>query len=152
MAGQTSPGEVYEETEAIMSQYRIPAENSKYYVEKELYLTTVHFCRQYPTWKAELRIQPDTSKAITYDRERVQTSVSGDATADLAMRRTELARKAKIVEDTARSVAGGMDEWLILGACYGVPFYQLMERGIPCGKDLYYLMRRKFYYEMAQRI
>ena len=28
----------------------------------------------------------------------------------------------------------------------------LMERGIPCGKDLYYLMRRKFYYEMAQRI
>lgn len=135
-----------------MSQYRIPAESSKYYVEKELYLTTVHFCRQYPSWRAELSIQPDTSKAITYDKERVQTSVSGDATAEIAIRRAELSRKVKLVDDTARFIAGTMDKWLILGVCYGIPFYQLLERGIPCGKDLYYNMRRKFYHEMAQRI
>ena len=115
-------------------------------------MTTVHICRQYPSWIAELRIQPDTSKAITYDRDRVQTSISGDSTADLAMRRTELARKAKLLEDTAKTVAGGMAEWLILGVCYGMTYYQLQERGIPCGKDLYYNMRRKFYYQMSQRI
>lgn len=135
-----------------MSQYRIPAENSKYYVEKELYLTTIHFCKQYPSWVAELNVQPDTSKAITYDKERVQTSVSGDATADIAIRRAELSRKVKLVDDTAKAVAGGMDKWLILGVCYGIPFYQLLERGIPCGKDMYYNMRRKFYHEVAQRI
>jgi hypothetical protein len=135
-----------------MSQYRIPAESSKYYVEKELYLTTVHFCRQYPSWLAELSIQPDTSKAITYDKERVQTSVSGDTTAEIAIRRAELSRKVKLVDDTASFIAGTMDKWLILGVCYGIPFYQLLERGIPCGKDLYYNMRRKFYHEMAQRI
>lgn len=135
-----------------MGQYRIPTVNSKYYVEKELYLTTIHFCRQYPSWIAELRIQPDTSKAIAYDGDRVQTSIDGDPVADLAMRRTELARKVRLVEDTARSVAGFMSDWLILGVCYNVPFYQLLERGIPCGKDLYYMWRRKFYYEMAQRI
>lgn len=135
-----------------MSQYRIPSENSKYYVEKELYLTTIHFCKQYPAWIAELNIQPDTSKAITYDRDRVQTSISGDATADLAMRRAELARKARLVETVAEDVAGSMHKWLILGVCYGIPFFQLHDQGMPCGKDLYYNMRRKFYYQMSQRI
>lgn len=135
-----------------MSQYWIPSENSKYYVEKELYLTTVHFCRQYPAWLAELNIQPDTSKAITYDRERVQTSVSGDATADLAVRRTEIARKVRLVEGVAAGVAGSMAGWLLLGVCYSIPYYQLHERGIPCGKDLYYLMRKKFYHAMSQKI
>jgi len=135
-----------------MSQYRIPTENSKYYVEKELYLTTVHFCKQYPAWLAELSIQPDTSKAIAYDRDRVQTSPNGDTITDIAMRRAELARKAKLVEDVAEEVASDLHKWLILGVCYGVPFFQLLDQGMPCGKDLYYSMRRKFYYRMSQRI
>lgn len=135
-----------------MSQYRILSKNNKYYVEKELYLTTIHFCRQYPAWLAELEINPDSAKAITYDKDKVQTSACGDSTADLAIRRSELSKKAKLVEDIAAKVAGSMDRWLILGVCYGVPFYQLAEHGIPCGKDVYYSMRRAFYYEMSRKI
>lgn len=135
-----------------MSQYRIPTENSKYYVEKELYLTTVHFCKQYPAWLAELSIQPDTSKAITYDRDRVQTSPNGDGVVNIAIRRAELSRKVKLVESVAEDVAGGMYRWLILGVCYGVPFFQLLDQGIPCGKDMYYGMRRKFYHQLSQKI
>jgi len=135
-----------------MTQFRILSKDSKYYVEKELYLTTVHFCRQYPAWIAELSVEPDTSKAITYDKERVQSSNQYDATSEVAIRRADLARKVKLVEDTAAAIAGSMDKWLLLGVCHGMTYYQLQERGIPCGKDLYYMMRRKFYHAMAQRI
>lgn len=135
-----------------MTQYRIPAANSKYYVERELYLTVVHFCRQYPTWIAELSVDPDASRAITYDKERVQTSVTGDVTADLAIRRVKIAEKVKLIDDIAAEVAGSCSKWLVLGACYGVPFFQLVDQGIPCGKDMYYNMRRKFYYLVSKRI
>lgn len=135
-----------------MTQYRIPAKSSKYYVERELYMTVVHFCRQYPTWIAELNIDPDTSRAITYDKECVQTSMTGDMTADLAIRRVKIAEKVKLIDDTAKEVAGSCNSWLILGVCYGIPFFQLVSQGIPCGKDMYYSMRRKFYYLVSKRI
>lgn len=137
-----------------MTQYRIPAKSSKYYVERELYLTTVHFCRQYPTWLAELSVDPDSSKAITYDKERVQTSNQSDPTSDIAVRRADIARKVKLVENVAETVAASRTdaEWLILGVCYGLNAYQLYDRGMLLPRDRYYEMRKMFYYMMSQRL
>ena len=135
-----------------MSQFRTPTKKSKYYVPGEVFLTTVHFCRQYPLWVSELDTAPDTSTGISYDRDRVQTSTQGDATADLAMRRQMISRKKELVDDTAREVAGPMDRWLIMGVGNGLTYFQLHDRGIPCGKDMYYDMRQRFYYELSKKI
>ena len=135
-----------------MSQFRTPRKTSKYYVPGEVFLTTVHFCRQYPLWEAELAANPDTATGISYDRDRVQTSGGYDATAELAMHRQMIARKKELVDDTASEVAGPMDRWLILGVGSGLTFYQLQDRGIPCVKDMYYDLRRKFYYELSKKI
>lgn len=135
-----------------MSQHRIPTKRSKYYIEKELYLTVVHFCRQYPSWIAELSIEPDTSKAITYDKERVQTSSTYDSTVEIAIRRAEIARKKALVEDTAAEISMDNGAWIILGVCYGLTFYQLEQRGLLIPRNRYYDMRREFYYQMAKKI
>lgn len=134
-----------------MSQYRIPSEKSPYYVPKEVYLTVVHYCLQYPLWKAELETT-DGIQAIRYDKERVQTSPSADAVHNTAARRLELEKKKETLEEVARRVAHDMDKWLILGVCYGMTYWQLQYRGIPCGKDLYYSIRKKFYFEMSKEI
>lgn len=135
-----------------MSQHRIPTKRSKYYIEKELYLTVVHFCRQYPSWIAELSIEPDASKAITYDKERVQTSSTYDSTVEIAIRRAEIARKKALVEDTAAEISRDNGAWIILGVCYGLTFYQLEQRGLLIPRNRYYDMRREFYYQMAKKI
>lgn len=135
-----------------MGEFRIPSEKSKYYIQKEEYLTVVHFCRQYPEWVKELSVEPDSGGAIRYDRERVQTSGNYDANAELAMRRYELARKKQLVDDAAREAAGGMAEWLVLGVSYGFAFWELEVRGIPCEKNAYYKMRRKFYFILAKKM
>lgn len=135
-----------------MTQYRIPKETSKYFVPEQVYLTVVHFCRQYPLWKAELAVEPDTSKAIDYSTDRVQTSNQYDPSSELAIRRQMICRKKDTVDDVAQRVAGNMSKWLILGVGYGLTYYQLKDRGIPCGKNLYSSLRQRFYYEMSKLI
>lgn len=131
---------------------RILSEKNEFYLPKEEFLTVLHFSLQYPNWVQELRTEPDTSKAITYDEERVQTSGGYDACSETAMRRYELAKKKQLVEDTVREVAPEIYEYLLLGVAYGWTFWQLKQQGIQCEKTMYYERRRKFYYILAQKI
>ena len=135
-----------------MTQIRTPRESSKYYIPREEFLTVLHFCRQYPSWEAELQTDPDSGIGIDTEKEHVQTSNQFDPVSSLAIRRAMVAKKKKLVDDTIRQVAHGMDEWLILGVCHGLTYYQLRSRGFPCGSRLYYTIRRRFYYELAKKI
>ncbi len=90
---------------------RVLSEKNRYYLPKEEFLTVLHFSQQYPNWVQELRTEPDTSKAITYDEERVQTSGGYDACSEAAMRRYALAKKKQLVEDTVREVAPEIYEY-----------------------------------------
>ena len=131
---------------------RILSEKNEFYLPKEEFLTVLHFALQYPNWVQELRTEPDTSKAITYDGEKVQTSGGYDAAAETAMRRYTLEKKKKLVEETAREVAPEICDYLLLGVAYGWTFWQLQAKGMPCGNTAYYEKRRRFYYRLAQKI
>lgn len=135
-----------------MPQHRTLSEANKYYVPKETFLMLIHYCKQYPAWCDELNAMTDTSKAITYDGDRVQTSCDSDPTSDLAMRRAEISRKKEQIDEVVGLVAGTLDKWLILGVCHDYTYYQLEQLGIPCGRRYYYEMRRRFYWEMSRRI
>lgn len=135
-----------------MSKYRIPSEKSKYYIPREDYLTAIHYSLRYPLWLAEIKGKADTSRAITYDKDKVQTSGGYDSTAEAAMRIAEIHDKIKLVDDVINMVAHDMGYWIRLGVCYGLTFDQLKSKGMPCERDSYYLMRRHYYYELCKRI
>ena len=135
-----------------MANERIPAKGSKYYLPKETYLTVVHYCRQYPIWMQELNMEFDARQGISYDRDRVQTSNNSDSTSSLGIKRAEVSRKKDMLEHVAYETANGMAKWIILGCCFSMTYLQLKTYGIPCGKDLYYKLRRKFYYKISERI
>ena len=135
-----------------MSKHRTLSKTNKYYIPKETFLTVIHYCKQYPMWEMELGTTLDQSKAIRYDADRVQSSNQYDPTAEPAIKRADIASKKQTVDDVAQFVAGSMYKWLILGVCYDMPYYVLKQKGIPCGKDMYYDKRRQFYFEMAQKI
>ena len=135
-----------------MTTIRSPQPNSKYYLPKEVFLTTLHFCRQYPYWLTELDLVFDARQGIAYDKDRVQSSNNYDSTSDLGIKRATMSKKIDIINDTAKAVAGHQFKWLILGCCYGKPYYALKHDGIPCGKNIYYAWRRRFYYELSQKL
>lgn len=136
-----------------MSKHRPLKPSNKYFLPKETFLTVVHYCKQYPLWVDELRKTADTGRAIRYDQDRVQTSGDYDPTSEIAIRRVELTKKKEMVDTAALLVAGkSMASWLINGVCHDRTYTALRAEGIPCGKNYYYALRRRFYYEMAKRI
>ena len=137
-----------------MGKYRPPSEKSKYHVPKEDYLTAIHYSLRYPLWKEEVESMADTSKAITYDKDKVQSSSGYDSTFEAAVKIVESDKqhKMQIVDYTIQRVAGDLDYWLRLGVCYGLTFDQLKGKGMPCERDAYYLMRRKYIFELVKRI
>ena len=137
-----------------MGKYKAPSEKSKYYIPKEDYLTAIHYSLRYPLWKEEVEAMADTSKAITYDKDKVQSSSDYDNTFEAAVKiaKSNKQHKMQLVDDTITLVANGMDYWLRLGVCYGLTFDQLKGKGMPCERDYYYLMRRRYYFELIQKI
>ena len=137
-----------------MSKFRPLSRKNKYYIPKEDYLTAIHYSRRYPVWKQELDAIADTSKAIRYDKDNVQTSGDYDSTFEAAVKLTEgsIVKKVQLIDDIINQVSKGMDNWLRLGVCYGLTFDQLKNKGMPCERDMYYDMRRHYYFELSQKI
>lgn len=137
-----------------MGRIRIPSEKSKYYIPKEDYLTAIHYSLRYPLWKEEIEQMADTSKGISYDKDKVQSSFGYDTTMERAIKIAESDKqhKMQIIDDTIQKVANDLAYWLRLGVCYGLTFDQLKGKGMPCERDAYYLMRRRYYFELVKRI
>lgn len=137
-----------------MSKYRTLSESNQYYLPKHTYLTCIHYALQYRDWVAMLTADRDTRGAIQYDKDKIQTSNDFDSTSSTAMKMVEIADKVKKIDDTIALVCDGsnLDRWLRLGVCYGFTVYQLMDDDMPCGKNMYYEIRQKFYYELSKKI
>lgn len=127
-------------------------QSNPYWLPDEEYRTALHYAAQYQEWEKELRTPPDTSKAVTYDGEKVQTSGGYDATSEMAIRRYLIIRKKQKVETTITEVAPEIYTYLLLGVGYRLTYKQLENRGIPCGKSYYYKKRQRFYYELSKKI
>lgn len=127
-------------------------EKNKYYLPKEDYLTAIHYALRYPMMLAELNDARDTSTAIRYDKDRVQTSPGSDMILNAAVRASNLSDKIQLIEDTIVICANGLDRYLKLGVCYGLTFNQLKAKGMPLERTAYYEMRRKFYYVLSSKI
>lgn len=137
-----------------MAKYRVLSEKNKYYIPKEDFLTAIHYSLRYPLWIAEMETNADTRGAIQYDKDRVQTSNDFDSTEAMGIKRAELSAKIQLIEDMIVLACEGsnLERWLKLGVCYGLTFYQLKERGLPCERDMYYRVRKRYYYELSSRI
>lgn len=126
-------------------------QNNQYYLPKEEYMTVLHMARQYPNWIRQLESLPDTSRAISYDGEKVQSSGGYDPTAETAMRRKALDDKRRLIEDTAREAGVEIYAYLLRGVTQGATFNELWQQGMPCEKDMYYKRRQKFYWLLAHK-
>jgi hypothetical protein len=135
-----------------MRVYR-PKPGSKYYIEPEKYSHVVAWCRCYPLWVKELETLPDTSRAITYDKDKVQTSISTDPTSELAMRRIGIERKKNLLETTIQAVSPEIYAWMLKGITNrGLTARDLIQQGMPCGRNYYSRKKAQIYYQLSKKI
>lgn len=130
-----------------------PMNEKKYDISKHRFLELYHFCMQYNEWQDELRYKRDTVRSIGITDMPVSHS-NGDATAALATRRADLSHKCEIIEQTAIEADPDIYQYIIKGVTTDYASYRYLKTvmDIPCGKDMYYDRRRKFYWLLSNKI
>ena len=114
-------------------------------ISQDRYQELLHFCRQYPEWKAEanslLGIRAIRADGLPHG------SNTSDPVALAAERREHLIEKITIVDDCARALAGG--EWyaaIIQTVCIGKSYEQMDRALMPTSdKNAYFKKRREFF-------
>ena len=133
--------------------YKRPSRRSKYYLPPQIYDNVVTYCRCYPIWLKELQTLPDTSKAITYDQDKVQSSGGYDTTAETALKRVELEHKIDLIRTTAMITNPQMWEWILRYVTEkNVTIDDLVAQGMPCHRNTFSQMKAYFYYLLSKRI
>ena len=125
----------------------------KYNISPHRFMELYHFCLQYNEWCDELKYKTDTVKSVQIT-DMPRTHNTSDSTRDLAMRRVYLQGKCELIEQTAIEADADIYQYILKAVTNeGVTFNYLRQvMSIPCGKDMYYNRRRKFYWLLSQKV
>ena len=131
-----------------------PINEKKYEISKHRFLELYHFCMQYQEWRNELKLVKDTVKGTVNTDGIRRSGGGGSATEQLVIRRLKLLEKCELIEQTAIEADPELHQYIIEGVTAEYASYKYLReaKGIPCGKNVYYNRRRKFYWLLAQKI
>lgn len=122
---------------------------SQYWISKHRYYELKHYCLQYPEWKklkSSLEIKMEAIKLGT-----VYGTEPSDPTAKLAQMRADLDRAMNRILQTAFEASEELGDYIFMAVTEGISFTQLSTiHGIPCSKDVYYDIYRKFFWLLSQ--
>lgn len=130
---------------------KAPGIENEYYISKHLYHGAIAWCEEYPDWIEVLQSSLDTSHAIRYDMDKVQSSGDSDPTAKTAIMRAKYSRNKDILEKTVQEVAPEIYTWMIKAITQGLKYDDMKRSGIPCSDKYFYAKRRKIYFLIAMR-
>lgn len=125
----------------------------KYNISPHRYMELYHYCLQYNEWRDEIKYKRDTVRSIEIT-DMPLNHTNADATQNLAMRRVELQQKCELIEQTAMEAGGEIYEYILKAVTNEGITYNYLKKlcNIPCGKDMYYDRRRKFYWLLSKKI
>lgn len=129
-----------------------PINHGKYGISKNRFRELYYWCLQYNEWRDELKYKTNTVGAIEITGMPVAHG-EGDATQQLAMRRMELEQNCRMIEQTAIEADPEIYQYIIKAATDEDITYRYLKTvmDIPCGKDMYYDRRRKFFWLLNQK-
>lgn len=144
-----------ERGEALMGTTIRPelSEKNPYWIEKHRYYELKHFCLQYPIWRKAYSVLDGYSNPPKDLASFVVTSTLGDPTAKCAMAKTYYSERTDMVERVAEQTDRELAEYILKAVTEGWSYDILKARlEIPCCKDVYYELYRRFSARYARRI
>ena len=133
---------------------RILSTKNPYYLTKHRFYEVYHYAMQYQEWKDEYRTTEQTMRGIAYDGVKVKSSGSGDELERVAIRLAELSEKIEMLEAVARETDKDLSEYILRGVTDEQVTYNYLSMvlHIPCSRNTYYSLRRKFYWLLSKRL
>lgn len=127
--------------------------SGKYKLTKAEYLSAKYYALRYNDWYAEYHLKRDTVGSMAVDG-MPHNANGGNPTEKLALRRTELKKRLEIIEESAKEASPELSRYLLKAVTNEDISYNNLKMflNIPCGKTLYYDIRRRFYWILSKKI
>lgn len=127
-------------------------ERSPWWIQRQRYYELVHFCLQYPDWKASLKLLDGLqTPAGLSELPRTNTNELKDPVGDEGALRAMLSRKIDMVELAAEMAGTYFSGYILKGVTEGIPYAVIrMQDPIPCNRRDYYEAYRKFFWILDQ--
>ena len=123
-----------------------------YNISKHRYMELYHYCMQYNEWKEMLQDMEDGLRSPS-EGQTTAGSRKTDKTATIAIKRAELSAKCKLIEQTAEETDKMLKDYILAAVTRGDTYNYLSTiKGMPCSRNLYYKLRKKFYYSLSQKM
>lgn len=123
------------------------SQKNQYWIDRHRYYELKHFCLQYPTWRKNYASLDSMSNSPTNTSLSSKTNVHGNPTAKCAESKLFYLDRIKLIEQTAENTDQIMERYILKGVTEGLSYDILKARlEIPCGKDKYYDLYRKFFW------
>lgn len=121
------------------------SKRNEYYIDKHRFYELKHYCLQYPLWKRML------NAICVYPVQKTDGSIFSSTvsnpTLDLAEKRLYYTDRIKMLEQVAMEADPIIGPCVLYGVTKGVSYDILrMRMDVPCGKDFYYAIYRKFFW------
>lgn len=126
----------------------------KYKMTKEQYLAAKYYALRYHEWQQEYKALTDTARAITYSDMPKGSLSTVSPVEEAAIKCQSISDKIRLIEDTAAEAGGDLSQYLIKAVTNSdITFHQMkVLTDMPCGRDLFYNMVRRFYFLLSQKI
>lgn len=122
------------------------SKNNQYYISKDRYYELKHFCLQYPEWK---HIYSSLSPTRCYAGIHKCEPGKGHSTPteNIAVERAAYSERISMIEKIAEETDKVFSVYILMAVTEGYTYPQLKARfNVPCGKDMFYEMYRKFFW------
>ena len=121
-----------------------------YWISRHRYYELKHFCLQYPEWKRELSNLSSIKNQMFITATHSDSGTFSNPTADCAEKIMFLKDRIDMIERTARNTAPDLAKYILKGATEGLSYTYLKSKlEIPCCKDKYYELYRKFFWLLS---
>lgn len=125
------------------------SQRNRYWIERHRYYELKHFCLQYPIWKKAYSSLDGLAKH-RLGEEHIPGMIS-DPTAKAAEAREWYINRISMIEKTASEADTVLAPYILKGVAESCSYEHLrVKYGIPCGKDMYYDLYRRFFWLLSK--
>lgn len=118
----------------------IVSESNASYISKERRYELVHFCKQYDEWKNEIKKETELARPGEFD-----------PTGNKAVKLARLNGYICLVEEAAKQTSKDLFKYILEGVTHNKTYEEVRAcMGIPCCRNEYYLLYRRFFYILSE--
>lgn len=127
------------------------SEKNKYWIDKHRYYELKHFCLQYPIWKKAYAALDGLAKPSNDPVVSSNKRHTSDPTAKCVEARIFYSERIEMLERIAAETDPELGNYILQAVTMGLSYDILKARlEIPCCKDVYYDLYRKFFWLLSK--